>query len=364
MWTIPLVPIIIVVILSSSCALHHGSAKTQQPVRYGAYAGEYQMGTTGAIVRPDGNRLMAKITGQDYFEMFPSGGDSFFFKVVDAQVTFLRSEGAVSGFSLHQEGKDFRFNRTSKSVPNDFSKRIDAGGYRVRMIVQGNGAPTVVFEAGLGETLDSWEKVLPAVAGFTRVVSYDRSALGLAERAGSPRTAEHVAQDLHRALRNAKVAPPFILVGNSAGGLYSRVFAHLYPGEVAGMVLVEPSSEEYEEWLHDKHPEVFQTATNELERSTQGFRDHVAAWEVSLEQARRAWPLPRVPVLVLTGMRHDADEAEKRQMWLTMHRRFVERVPGARHLVSTNSGHGLANREPEMVISAVREVVNQSRKRR
>jgi pimeloyl-ACP methyl ester carboxylesterase len=159
------------------------------------------------------------------------------------------------------------------------------------------------------------------------------------------------------------MAPPFIIVGNSAGGLYSRVFAHLYPDEVAGLVLVEPSSEEYEDWLHEKHPEAFQTAAKELETATQGFRDHVAAWQVSLEQARAAWPLPLVPVVVLTGMRHDAAEAEKRQMWLTMHRRFVERVPGARHIVSTRSGHGLAYTEPELVINAVREVVDKARER-
>ncbi len=345
--------------LLAGCAL-----RTQDRGLYGAYAGQYRMGTNvEAIVRPDGDRLMAKVTGQDYYEMFPSGSDSFVFKVVDARVTFTRSDtGKVNGFALHQEGKDYHFNRTSKTVPDDFSKRIDAGGYCVRMIVRGSGTPTVVFEAGLGETLDGWERVFPAVADFSRVVAYDRSGLGLSERAETSRTAEHVAQDLRRALRNARVAPPFVLVGNSAGGLYSRVFAHLYPEEVAGLVFVEPSSEDYEEWLHKKHPEAFQTAADEVQRGSQGFQDHVAAWEMSLDQARAAWPLPPVPVVVLTGMRHEAAEAEKRQMWLTMHRRLVERIPGARHIISERSGHGLANTEPELVISAVREVVEEIRK--
>ena len=352
--------IIAVLSLSPGCAERRGNAKHS---RYSEYAGEYQMETNvGVIVRPDGNRLMAKVTGQDYFQIFPSGGDSFFFKVVDAQVKFTRSDnGTVSGFALHQDGKDFRFNRRSTIVPDDCSKRIDAGGYRVRMIVRGTGAPTVVFEGGMGETLDSWENVVPEVAEFSRVVAYDRSGLGLSERTGSSRTAQHVAQDLHRALRNAQIAPPYILVGNSAGGLYSRVFAHLYPADMAGMVLVEPSSEEYEEWLHEKHPEAFQTLTNELAKATQGFRDHVAGWKVSLEQARIAWPLPPVPLVVLTGMRHEEAEAEQRQMWLTMHRRFVQRVPGARQIVSTRSGHGLAHAEPEIVIRAVREVADETR---
>jgi pimeloyl-ACP methyl ester carboxylesterase len=356
---IHLLPTLTLVSLLAGCAFW-----TQEGTRYGSYAGQYRMGTNvDAIIRPEGGRLMAKVTGQDYFEMFPRGNDSFAFKVVDARVTFTRSDaGKVNGFDLQQAGKDFHFNRTSKTVPDDLSKRIDAGSYRVRLIVQGRGSPTVIFEAGLGESLNGWEHVFPAVAGFCRVVAYDRSGLGLSERAKTSRTAEHVAGDLHRALRNAHVTPPFVLVGNSAGGLYSRVFAHLYPDEVAGMVLVEPSSEEYEEWLHQKHPEAFQGVAAELEGATDGFRDHVAAWEASLEQARAAWPLPRVPVVVLTGMRHEPAEAEKRKMWMTMHRRFVDRVPGARQFVSEHSGHGLANTEPELVVSAVCEVVEQIRR--
>ena len=84
--------------LSAGCALHRASDKFQDNPRYSAYAGEYQMGTNvGMIVRLDRDRLMAKVSGQDYFQMFPSGRDSFFFKVVDAQVTFARSEGLALG---------------------------------------------------------------------------------------------------------------------------------------------------------------------------------------------------------------------------------------------------------------------------
>ncbi len=354
-----------VIIVLEGCAFHSSGGKARPEIRYGVYAGEYQMQTNvGMIIRPDRDRLMAKVAGQDYFQLFPSGNDEFVFKVVDARIQFARSHGgAVTGFALHQDGKNYHFDRTSPTVPDDGSKRINAGGYRVRMIVKGNGTPTVVFEAGLGESLDGWGKVFPAVSGFVRAVEYDRSGLGLSERAGSPRTAGHVAQDLHRALRNAQIKPPYVLVGNSAGGLYSRVFARLFPKEVAGLALVEPSSEEYEQWLHQNHPEAFATAKDELKTATEGFRDHVAGWKVALEEAFAAWPLPAVPVVVLTGIRCEPDEAEKKQMWLTMHRRLVERIPGARHIVSSRSGHGLASEEPELVVRAVGELVDEIRKR-
>jgi hypothetical protein len=71
---------------------------------------------------------------------------------------------------------------------------------------------------------------------------------------------------------------------------------------------------------------------------------------------------PTVPMVVLTGMRHEAAEADKKQMWLAMHRRFVERVPEP----GTSSGrtsHGLATTEPKLVIRAVRELLEETRQR-
>ena len=75
---------------------------------YAAYTGLYQLNTNvEVIIRPEGTRLMAKVSGQDYFEMFPSNRDSFFFKIVDAEVTFTRAnEGTVRGLDLHQNRRD------------------------------------------------------------------------------------------------------------------------------------------------------------------------------------------------------------------------------------------------------------------
>jgi pimeloyl-ACP methyl ester carboxylesterase len=197
--------------------------------RYEQYSGEYFLDENAtAIVRPDHARLMVKITGQDYFEVFPIEGDSFFYNIIDAQLTFQRSEtGRVTGFILHQNGKNFTFSRRSEDLPEDFSRMVSLGDYHVRVMVRGQGALPVVFEGGLGETLDAWEKVSSEVANFSRVVAYDRSGLGLSGRTTNPRTAKNVAKDLRKVLRKAGAHGPFIFVGNSAGALYLRVYAQL-----------------------------------------------------------------------------------------------------------------------------------------
>lgn len=330
---------------------------------YEQYSAMYSLDeNTSAIVRADHGRLMVRLTGQDYFEVFPRDRDSFYYQIVDAQITFRRTEdGRVNGFILHQGGRNYTFARRSDKPPEDFTRLVSLDDYGVRVMVRGQGALPVVFEGGLGESLDAWEKVSSEVSKFARVVAYDRSGLGLSGRTTAARTAENVAADLREVLRKAGVHGPFIFVGNSAGALYLRVYAHRYPVDVAAMVFVEPSSEDYEDWLHGAHPEVFEAGRAELEHSAAGFRDHAAAWTNSLEEARQAWPLPPVPVVVLTGMRHDLEDKDKREMWLQCHKRFVERIPGATHIVSTNSGHGLANNEPELVIQSVLAVFDQLR---
>lgn len=105
--------------------------------------------------------------------------------------------------------------------------------------VTGEGTPTVVFESGMGASCLSWTRVQPAVAEFSRAVSYDRAGHGWSDPAHEPRTAEQIAQELHTLLNAAGAPGPYVLVGHSFGGYAARAFAHLYRKDVVGMVLVD-----------------------------------------------------------------------------------------------------------------------------
>jgi pimeloyl-ACP methyl ester carboxylesterase len=73
------------------------------------------------------------------------------------------------------------------------------------------------------------------------VCAYDRAGMGWSEPGPSPPDATRVASDLHALLQEADEEGPYVLVGHSLAGLYSRVYASRYPEEVAGMVLVDSS---------------------------------------------------------------------------------------------------------------------------
>jgi pimeloyl-ACP methyl ester carboxylesterase len=117
---------------------------------------------------------------------------------------------------------------------------FDVGGHRLHIECTGTGSPTVVLEGGLGEPsmmMAGW--IAPAVAPTTRVCVYDRSGYGWSDPAPSPEDGRTAAADLHALLAAAHVAPPYVLAGHSSGGVYTRIFAGMYPTEVAGMVMLD-----------------------------------------------------------------------------------------------------------------------------
>src|SRR4051794_38164306 len=120
---------------------------------------------------------------------------------------------------------------------------VDVGGHRLHVYVQGatSGSPTVILEGGAGLGSVTWGWVQPRIAETTRVVSYDRAGVGWSDRGPEPRDGLQIARELHAALQAAGIEGPHVLVGHSFGGLYVRMFADLYPDEVVGLVLVDPT---------------------------------------------------------------------------------------------------------------------------
>jgi pimeloyl-ACP methyl ester carboxylesterase len=228
--------------------------------------------------------------------------------------------------------------------------RVSVEGHAVRLLVSGSGRSTVVFENGLGPPLEMWGKVQSHVSRFARTVTYDRAGVGLSEDGPSPRDGRQIAKELRQALHAAGVSPPYVLVGASIGGLYVRVFAGMYPEDVSGMVLVDPTRDA-DTFEPSRHPEL-------------------AVARETAEQARSS-PIPRGVPLVLIDALGTQDvpfassairrlratyqpdiEAESRALKL-----WVDSIPGARTVTTDKSGHNVPIEQPQLVVDTIREVV-------
>ena len=121
---------------------------------------------------------------------------------------------------------------------------VDVGGYKLHINCMGEGRPTVILAAGLGDFSVTWDMVQPEIAKTTRVCAYDRAGYGWSDPSPYELTINGMADELHTMLVNANIPGPYVMVGHSLSGLMVRVFTHNYPEDVAGMVLVDSTHEE------------------------------------------------------------------------------------------------------------------------
>jgi pimeloyl-ACP methyl ester carboxylesterase len=116
-------------------------------------------------------------------------------------------------------------------------------GRGMHLLSRGHG-PSVVILAGQGDFSLSWHAIQTQLADKMRVTLYDRAGLGWSDPGPKDATVSDAVEDLAQLLYRAGIPGPHILVGHSFGGMIARLYAHRYPHEVAGLVLVDASHED------------------------------------------------------------------------------------------------------------------------
>lgn len=278
---------------------------------------------------------------------------------------------------------------------------IDVGNYRMHIACQGNASgPTVILEAGQGNSSSMWAWVQPEVAKLARVCAYDRAGIAWSDDSPNPRDAEHMAGELHALLTQAHIAGPYVLVAHSLGGLVTRVFAAQFPQDVAGVVLVD--SMHPDQWTRD--PEL-QNQFSQIEQmgqmgnvivpfgvlrllnyfprdrdlpadaadafkawvdSTRFMRSNTAELKAqpdSWAQARRVNSFGAIPLVVLTASDHgyapeSATKLEK--TWLDLQNELADLSTNHLHRVLPNTTHGslLARQaDAKAVVAAIQDVI-------
>jgi pimeloyl-ACP methyl ester carboxylesterase len=251
---------------------------------------------------------------------------------------------------------------------------VDIGAGRAMYLeCDGVGSPTVVLVAGKGNRADTWSTnvadpgrpdatVFYQTAAYTRVCAYDRPlTVGLR---GEPSRS-----DLHALLTAANVPPPFVVVGHSYGGLVTRLHASTHPDAVAGLVLEDALSEGLVEGLTAQQRKTFEEINLDPERVDN---------DRSFAQVSSAPPVRPVPMTILTADLPpiSAQDIGKGLYPPTVTLEFADALwtaqvaaqaklaalfPYAKHITKTDSHHYIHYEQPQLVIEAIRDVVDQVR---
>jgi pimeloyl-ACP methyl ester carboxylesterase len=292
---------------------------------------------------------------------------------------------------------------------------IDVGGHRLHAVCLGDRGPAVLLESAVAGSSLSWALVQPAIATFARVCAYDRTGLGWSDAPSGPPTFDRAVDELAAVLARVHGQRDVVLVGHSFGSFVVCALAARYPRTVSGVVLVDPPTE----WLTTTpararmlrrgrrlsrigvllaHAGIVRaslalltggapgaprqfvrifgpTAARMLERLVGEVRklpeevhpvlqalwcqpkclhalaDHLLVLEREGSHMASAAVVPRdIPLVVISSSTQPAEQ-------IAAHRMLAERSARGHHVVAARSTHWVQFDQPELVVAAVRDLV-------
>ena len=290
---------------------------------------------------------------------------------------------------------------------------VDVGGHKLHVYCTGSGSPTVVLDAMAGGWSLYWSLVQPEVAKFTRVCSYDRAGYGWSEPGPAPRTGQKLAEELHALLAIGNVADPYVLVGHSLSGLTARLYRSQHPTDVAGLVLVDSAHED--QLKHEDFRKLFDSGgirlsafrmttalgvprfmalfgvlpphmSKQLQQVPEEVRPILqAGWlrtqylstvaeetdavEKTTEQVRATGRIGDVPLVVVTAtgpvwwpdLPSGVNADQLKEAWLQLQKDLLKLSPNSSQIFADNSGHFVQFDQPDVVVAAIRRVIQEVR---
>jgi pimeloyl-ACP methyl ester carboxylesterase len=266
-------------------------------------------------------------------------------------------------------------------------RRIEVGTYRLHIQCGGAGGPTVVLEYGLGASYLDWRLVEPEIAEFTRVCVYDRAGYGWSDPSPRPRVPSVMSEELHSLLDAAEKAP-YLLVAHSFASYNAVMFAHKFPQEVLGLVLVDGIDTlsdfpfpwrkripilgmealmpfgvpRWRGWCGGTAPRDLRGLKQAISCRRSLYRTFYRENEslsASREEVRAIRTLGNVPLIVI-ARDPSLPHAGGRNHWELIQKQKLGLSTNAELIIATGSGHDIPLRRPDLIVSAVKKLVAQS----
>jgi pimeloyl-ACP methyl ester carboxylesterase len=228
--------------------------------------------------------------------------------------------------------------------------------------------PTVVFEAGLGDDMTSWQNVISKVTTFTGVFAYNRAGFSGSSSVNAERNGEVIVAELRQLLTQANVRPPYVLVGHSMGGLYMELYAKTYPQAVAGVVLIDPNSSKYPVRCQSEKLQYCEPPSQRPLWASLFFPPavpgEIAGIATTHAQVNAIEPFPNVPLVVLSAAELDKNttvqEHHRQQLYTQVHRELAALSPTSQFIMCDSCSHDIHKDQPDLVVNAIKWVLAQA----
>ena len=251
-------------------------------------------------------------------------------------------------------------------------KTVNVGPVNLFFRIYEGGRPTIVLESGGGMDSGEWTTFGPLLAKATgaTVVTYDRAGFGASELPDTPYDLAQETAWLWTALGNLGLDKDLFLAGHSYGGFLLRHEAATHPEAVRGLVFIDPFTVEFVDLLGIDYcnqreglgklpnltPEQFAKLgkTDKADLRMAGYPSGNLTEKCEL---LRRMAVPRgIPVRVITSGKTWMKEAEM-AVWRQSHEHFTASIPGAKLVVASDSDHMIPERQPDLVIRAIADVI-------
>lgn len=232
-------------------------------------------------------------------------------------------------------------------------KLVEINGGNIEVEILGAGSPTVIFECGLAMNYSYWGTIPDSITQSTQVLLYNRAGIGKSDIVSDKREIPTMINELKQVLEEENIQGPFIMVGQSMGGYLVRYFSNKYPNDVAGVLMIDPASEEVYDNMNREYLEDFVFRfSNNFARASLGERLEWNYYLKNREFVRGVYVPENIPVTMLSASQFN---------WYKYHKTMIANTKNTRHLL-IESSHEMHKDKPEVVISEIRELIKRVQK--
>ena len=230
-------------------------------------------------------------------------------------------------------------------------------GNKLAFIELGSGSPAIVMESGFDAGLESWGWLPDSLAKHSKVYAYNRPGYGKSNQQEIPESIEEIAQYLHSNLKARNIPPPYVLVGYREGALMVNMFTRLYPDEVHGVLMIEPTHPDFYDYIKENEELIYNILVDKIGESQRFYEIDLV--KNCSEEFQNVPEFPDVPLTILMAGKHTSIESDAlRSKMLEFHKDLKDMSTKGKRYIVKRSGHHIHKHEPELVESEILKLLN------